>query len=428
MSKKILLTLIACTLVFTSGCGETTPDPQELLRKAFENALSINSATFSASGNTRIENVENTNGEVKFTFEGKGEDILKFPPKIDYSVGAEFNLQNPEEGNVTGSGKFSIKMLDILDDSIFAKFELTELAGKPELEAAKPFIQMFSGKWYKFSLKNLGINPEIEAAFVEKQEHQQKFIEFCKKLLSENDLLLAKNLREDGEDFVIEVEPNFDLILSEKFLDDTRASLLKLVKEVDENAPGPPEFDDEMRAELPEIRETAKKVWQVSNFKLTMKIGKENQIAHTSVVSGNLDLAEIAKIVPEMKLECSQWQIDEGVCEPRELSGKIIFDFTSTSSNFNQPQNITPPEDFIDFAPAMILGGMQLSPPISESENEDFLLEIPSSELGEMSQPNLELEEFGLPPNLEFDEPTSPPSLEPEEAPVEKNQPIARPR
>ena len=380
MNKKIILVLIAFTLVFTSGCEEkTTPDPQELLREAFENAFSINSAAFNASGSTKVEDIENSNGEIKFTFEGKGENLLKFPPKMDYSIGAEFNLQNPKTGSFTGSGKFSIK---ILEDAIFAKLGNIELSGKPELEAAKPFIQTFSGKWYKFSLKTLAdTNPEFEAIFAEQQENQQKFIEFYKKLLYENDLLLAENLQEDSKDFVIEVIPNFDLIFSEKFLNDTRNGFLEII---DESAPIPPEFDDEVRAKLPEIRETVKKVWQAGNFKITMKIGKENRIAHTSTVSGNFDLAELAKIIPEDQ---------QGKIEMVEaISGKIIFDFTSESRDFNQPQNITPPEDFIDFDPAMIFGGMiPPSVPIHEApfepgnftpslpiefENEDFSEEM----------------------------------------------------
>ncbi|MCK5471641.1 hypothetical protein KAI54_00435 [Candidatus Gracilibacteria bacterium] len=392
MNKKIILTLAVFTLIFTSGCEKkTTPDPQELLRETFENAFSINSAAFSANGSVKIKDIENSNGEIKFTFEGKGENILKFPPKIDYMIGVEFNFQNPEKGDGDGSVKFSIKMLE---DLIFAKFELIELAGNPELEAAKPFIQMLSGKWYKFSLKALaGENPEFEAAFTQQQENQQKFIEFYKKLLSENDLLLAKNLRENGGDFVIEVKPNFDLIFSEKFLDDIRNDFFELVEDIDKNAIDPPEFDDEMLAKLPEIRETVKKVWQAGNFEITMKIGKENRMAHTSTVSGNLDLAEIVKLLPEEMQE-------------EEVSGKIIFDFTSESRDFNQPQNITPPKDFIDFDPAMLLGAMSSSfPAPAEFENADLLQEIPLSKIGEFTPPILE-----------------------EKDPIMENQPVSRPR
>jgi len=397
MSKKIILALAAFTLIFTSGCEEkTTPDPQELLREAFENAFEINSAAFSANGNIKIQDVENTNSEVKLTFEGKGENLLEFPPKIDYSIEVEFSAQNPEEGNVNGSGEFSIKMLD---DLIFAKYELLELAGNSEIEAAKPFIQMFSGKWYKFSLETLaGANPEFEAVFAQQRESQQKFIEFYKKLMRENDILLAKNLKEDGKDFVIEVKPNFDLIFSENFLDKTFNDFLELIKEIDESAPNPPEFDDEMHAKLPEIRETVKKVWEAGNFKITMKIGKENRIAHTSIVHGNLDLAELAKIIPEEQRE----EIEMA----EEISGKIIFDFISESRDFNQPQNIIPPEDFIDFDPAMIFGVMSSSfPAPAEFESTDLLQEIPLSRIGEFAPPILE-----------------------EEDPIMENQPVSRPR
>ena len=396
MNKKIILVVAAFVLIFTNGCEETTPDPQELLREAFENAFSINSAAFSSSGSIRVEDVESANGEIKFTLEGKGEDIFEFPPKIDYLVGAELSFQNLEENqNFTGSGEFSVKMLN---DAIFAKFELTELIGNPELEAAKPLIQMFSGKWYKFSLETLAsANPEFEAAFAQQQESQQKFIEFYKKLLNENDLLLVENLQETSEDYILEVKPNFDLIFSEEFLNNVRNDLLELIKEIDENAPSPPELDDEIRAKLPEIREIAEKIWQTGNFKTTMKIGKENRIAHTSTMNGSLDLMEIAKIIPEKQRE----EIGEMA---EKISGKIIFNLTSESRDFNKPQNITPPEDFIDFDPAMIFGGGMIPPP-------DFTSPpiLPDSESGELNFPPI-------------------PKTELEEIPPEENQPIARPQ
>jgi len=342
MIKKIAILLSAFGIIILDGCGKTNLDPQELLREALENSFSIESSAEDANLEIEIENVEEVNGTMKIVVSGKTENILTFPQKIDYSIDVNFDLHGAGE-NLTGSVGLGCKMLK---DAFFAKINELELtSNNPELETSKTAIEAFAKQWWRISLKDFGIS--------ELAESQNEQFENYKKLFVENDILFVENSSENEENYILSVVPNFDLIFTKDFIEN---EILASAKTGIENNPNfsaeekenllaeQLELGNELLTELPKIRENAKQIWKAGNFRLVVEIGKNDKFIYSSEMSGELDLAELGKIFD-----------DEG------MIGKIIFNFTSTLSEINQPQNITAPEEFTEFDPTMIFG-MQVSP------------------------------------------------------------------
>jgi len=389
MFKKITLIASVFALVVLNGCDENV-DPQILLREALGNAFTIESTKFESTLDVQIENVEETNGSINFIFTGKGENILDIPSTLEYSVDAKFDLENAELGAIAGELKLGFK---IVEEAFFGIIEKFDLSGSPEMEAAKPFIQMFSNNWYKFSLSNI---PEMVEQMDAQKEIQKELIAIYKKLLTENDILLVESLNEDGANFILEIAPNFDLIFSRDFI---KNNLFEILKSMIENSTldeaerdkilAEMEFDEEVLTKLPEIRKTAEKIWTLGNFEITFEIDKNDRIVQSSAMSGEVDLAELQKIIPEPdQSACTDWQVEQGLCGPTELSGKIIFDVVSNLSEINQSQNIIPPEEFIDFDPALIFGmgvGMGMDEPEIMSEMEMMSDDELGAVLGENS-------------------------------------------
>lgn len=362
MLKKIFLSVSALSLIVLGGCGdEPAPDPQELLRETFLNSFEINSSAFSAEANLKIEDIEDFSGELNFTFEGKVEDILEYKPKLDLTTNLEFSGKVPES-EATGDFSFSMKLIE---NALFAKIgKIDFTSDDPQVEAMKPLFQMYSGKWWKISLDMLEDSSVIN--FEEQKAVQQEMIEAYKKLFIENDIFLIDNFskNDDNDDYILEVRPNFDLILTQEFIENEILSTAKTMIEKSElgeeekaEALTKLKLDKEIIAELPKIREIAKQIWTSGNFKIVIQIDPDEIIQRSSEFSGSLDLAKINELMPEEDRE-------------EDVSGKIIFNINSTSSDWNQPQNIVAPEDFIDFDPLMLFGNQMQEEVFAPTNNE----------------------------------------------------------
>jgi hypothetical protein len=353
MPKKISILLATCGLIVLGGCGKNELDGQTILREALGNSFMIESSASNMNIKIGLQNIEDANGTIEINVDGKSADALAFPSKFDYLIDTNFAVQTPEQ-NFNGSIKLAFKMIE---DAFFAKVELPQLDDPTLTATIDPFAE-FAGKWWRIPLTDLLGVENFEQTEITGQ------LENYKKLFVENDIFLAKNLSEDDENYLLEIEPNFDLILTRDFVEN---EIFPLAENYIENSELTPEekiaaradleIDDEMAEQIEKLRETAKNIWASGNFKWEMSIGKDDNFIHSFEMSSELDFAALGKILGN-----------------ESATGKVILNIVSTSSEINQPQNIVAPEEFIDFDPMMIFGGAGMEidemPEITDSDSE----------------------------------------------------------
>ncbi len=328
--KKILLILLAILIVGSGyvvkvGFLDRPNDPQRFLNEALANSLDTISALSTSEMQIILSDSSSGAGEIILTTVGKTANANAYLPDLDYEI------------NLSGSGEMegaSIEFsasgnLRILDEVFYGKFRQIETASLPSTIAGSiGFANAFADKWYALSFKKLKeSDPKIAEVFEEQKSIQLAFRENLRKLLANNDILVAQKtpfcLRRVQP---IETILNVDMLTSNEFLEEIETIFRPQISE------------EEMISELTdEEKERAREIIQAiaNNAKITLEIGKKDGVLYGSQVEFNLNFADLG--IPEL------------------TTGKLKIMATEQISEINKPQTIIAPEEFEEIDPFKLL-------------------------------------------------------------------------
>ncbi|MCF7836142.1 hypothetical protein K9N08_00600 [Candidatus Gracilibacteria bacterium] len=318
--KKIVLGILAVTIIggvsfmMKAVFLDRPADPQAFVNQAVANYFETESAAFESSVNLSISGAENLAGNLVLSFSGRGNELKKYLPNLDYNLAVT--------GTAGGATIDLAGELLILDEVFYGKLARANLTGAPnEIAAAVGAAGAFAEKWFAISFAKLkSADPEIEKLFEEQKNKQLALRTELKNLFATNDIFLVKSLPFSfGQNQKFKVELNSEFLASNQFFTIIEKML---TPQLSEGTESPFALTEEIKNLIKKVLLTIAK-----NSSGTLEIGKKNGLIQRETVVLNLNLTDLSlESLPDGQITIYADTKISGIGKPQEIFAPTEFE------------------------------------------------------------------------------------------------------